>query len=334
MGLLDLFHNQGKGQPIGDAGGILPFSDDFNRANGAIGNPWLGATYTISSNKAINTPVTFGAEDITNGNMESGDPPDSWVADAATLASEADERTGGAGSASISVTNDGAAKGYAEQALDLPDGTWIYLDLYAKRITGNIGWNISQSDDTVILSSGSTSASWVQKFMTTRLVGAGCKVRVYTNTTNPGDESRFDDVSVKAMTLSELFSSLSVSTQDVVADVDVVRAAGHMAGLVLCLDDVATPANFLIAYHDGTRVYLVKCVAGTYTTLIASAGGYSSGATLRVIKSGVSVELWYDGNKVGATQTVNDAGVKDNKIHGLFSTYSANTLDNYSLVKN
>ncbi len=116
-----------------------------------------------------------------------------------------------------------------------------------------------------------------------------------------------------------------------VADVDLVITALTQAGLVLCLDDAATPANFLIAYHDGTKAHLEKCVAGTYTSLISAAAAYSANATLRVIKDGTSVDLFYNEVKVGTTQTVSDAGIKDNTIHGLFSTYPGNTLDNFML---
>ena len=101
--------------------------------------------------------------------------------------------------------------------------------------------------------------------------------------------------------------------------------------MVLNLDDAATPANFLVAYHDGTNATLLKCVAGTYTSVITAVAAYAANKTMRVVKDGTSVSLFYNGAKVGTTQTVSDAGIISNTLHGLFSTYASNILDNFSV---
>ena len=77
-----------------------------------------------------------------------------------------------------------------------------------------------------------------------------------------------------------------------------------------------------------TIAQLVRCVAGVYTDIISASVTYAAGATLRVIKDGTSYSLYYNNIQVGTTQTISDAGIVDNTIHGLFSTYSGNTLDN------
>lgn len=133
---------------------------------------------------------------------------------------------------------------------------------------------------------------------------------------------------VKQITLSSLFASVSVSTPDVLAEAAVTMTAGTQAGLVLNLDSAATPANFVIAYHDGTNCLLGKCVAGTYTSVISAAATYSAGAVLRVIKNGTAYRLYYNNALVG-TGTISDAGIVSNARHGLFSTYASNSLDNF-----
>lgn len=101
------------------------------------------------------------------------------------------------------------------------------------------------------------------------------------------------------------------------------------------LDSTSSPANFLIAYHDGTNVKLDKNVGGTYTNLISAAATYSAGATLRVItytsSGSLKVRVYYNNALVGSEQTVSDAGIISNTKHGLFSTYSGNSFDNFTL---
>ena len=107
---------------------------------------------------------------------------------------------------------------------------------------------------------------------------------------------------------------------------------GTQAGLVLNLDDASSPANFVLAYHNGSYANLVKCVAGTYTSVISASATYAAGANLVVTKEGTSYTLYYNNAKIGATSTISDAGIVDNTLHGLFSTYSANQLDNFLLM--
>ncbi|KKS80326.1 MAG: hypothetical protein UV55_C0042G0001, partial [Candidatus Gottesmanbacteria bacterium GW2011_GWC1_43_10] len=151
-----------------------------------------------------------------------------------------------------------------------------------------------------------------------------------------GEIAYWDNLTLKPLTLSSLFSSVSTSDKDVVASADVTMTAGTQAGVVTNLDSASSPANFLIAYHDGTRVKLDKNVAGTYTNLISAIATYSAGATLRVITyhsdaSTLKVRVYYNNALVGTEQTVTDAGIISNTLHGLFSTYSGNTFDNFTL---
>ena len=67
----------------------------------------------------------------------------------------------------------------------------------------------------------------------------------------------------------------------------------------------------------------------TWTSVISAAATYSAGATMTVIKDGTSYSLFYNNAKVGSTSTISDAGLVSNTKHGLFSTYSGNTLDNF-----
>ena len=299
---------------------------------GGNGLTWTGAIWSLAAGKALNTP-TEGGEDVANGTMEAGNPPTSWTpVNSVVLAGEADERTSGAGSQSMSLTNGDDLYGRATQTLDNLDGTWIFIRGWAKKITSYIYIDVKTSGGTNIASSGTTSTSWVELLKTTRLIGNGCYISVALDNVS-GNEARADDVSVKPLTLSTLFRSLVVSTQNVIATTEIVWTNNKtQAGLVLNLDDAATPANFVIAYLDGLgNCKLDKCVAGTYTNVISAAVTYVSGAQIRVIKDGTSYRLFYNNLAVGAVSTISDAGIVDNTLHGLFSTYSGNTFDNFTV---
>lgn len=288
-------------------------SDSFNRADGAIGTAdgagteetaptatWTGSTYTISSNKAINTP-TQGSDLVVNGGF---DTDSDWTKGTGwTIGSGVATKTAGAG-ASVSQTILTAGMWYFI-TYDLTVSAGSFFPIYGA-ITGK---------------TRTTSASYIDANR-----ASGTSMQMWGINTFAGT---LDNVTVKALTLSSLFSSVSVSSQNVLCSADLTIMAGTQAGVVVCLDSTSSPANFLIGYHDGTNAILDKCVGGTYTNLISAAATYSAGATLTVVKDGNSVNLYYNNVLVGTTQTVSDAGIVSNTKHGLFSTYSGNTFDNF-----
>lgn len=321
-------------------------SDSFNRANGALGLTdgaghaeangggglsWTGSTFSISSNKAINTP-TLGSELVVNGNMETGDPPSSWSSQGgATLDGVADERTGGSGAQSLSATR-GTNDIVASQTLTHSGGIWFTVSAWAKDVTAGSVQIVVASASINAISPTDVSGIWVNLIATGRATATPNTLlpRCYVNTSGEG---RFDDYSVKPLMLSSLFSSVNISTPDVIADVAVTlpsATAGVQAGLVLNLDSASSPANFVIVYLDGQgNVKLDKCVGGTYTNIIAPGITYVVGAVLRVIKDGTKYRVLYNNAEIGTEQTISDAGIINNTRHGLFSTYEGNLLENF-----
>lgn len=140
---------------------------------------------------------------------------------------------------------------------------------------------------------------------------------------------------VQALTLAELPCSLVSSTPSVMATVNYAMTAGKRAGAVLCLDSAASPANFLICYHDGVNLHLDKCVAGTYTSLINTAAilGATPETTISTRRSGANllVRLYHNSAPVGVETVVSDAGIVDNTLMGLFSTSELNTFSKMTL---
>jgi len=303
--------------------GSLGNTEPVGPLGGAVVRAWqtgAGSTWAISSNEAVNTP-TEGADLVTNGNFANwtGDNPNNWVVPAEDANNYVTQNP--AGECQI-MSNGGSI--YISQAV-FTIGTWyaVRLDCTA-RVSGALRV-IDGSGNSAISSVGSV-ASYVGTFRATHanlIVNrvAACNVTI-------------DNVTAKALTLNTLFSSVEIGTAntDVQAEIDTL-VTDTRAGLVLNLDSVAAPANFVIAYHDGTNAKLIKCVGGTYTSVISAATAYGAGQIIRVVKSGTSYSLYYNGVQVGITSTISDAGIVSNTRHGLFSTYSGNQLDNFQCVR-
>lgn len=278
-----------------------------------------------SSAPADPVPVA-GAELLTNGNMETGDPPSNWTANAgSTLSSFADERTGGSGAKSLNIVR-GSDNHAANQIIySVTTDRWFVGNIYAKSLTGNnVGWWMATTNAPTF---NVPAVDWLAlpctgRSYTTIIV---CRLQIYAG------EARFDDASVKPLTLSSLISASLYASADIDLSAAITRTAGTQAGLCARVDSSTSPANFIIAYQDGAgNVKVDKCVAGAYTNVITGAVTYAAGRVLRLVCAGNDVSCYYNGAQVGSTVTVSDAGIVSNVRHGKFSTYAANTFSGYT----
>ncbi|EKD99371.1 MAG: hypothetical protein ACD_22C00280G0001, partial [uncultured bacterium] len=304
---------------------------------------WTGGAK--SGGKMVITP-SLGSESVTNGDMETGDPPTGWTPSGDTVVDAvSDERTGGSGGQSIAigpkiVTNPVVNRG----SLAMSPSTWYQWSGWAKETPGSYGggYQILDQNYATFVNIHAFTTSWANYIGSFRSLSTSTSGRIYLygdQYGNPLGTIYYDDISYKPLTLSSLFSTVPTSDTDVIASADVTMTAGTQAGIVTNLDSTSSPANFLIAYHDGSKIWLDKNVGGTYTNLISATTTYSAGATLRVITyhsdaSTLKVRVYYNNALIGSEQTVTDGGVNgiiNNTKHGLFSTYSGNTFDNFTL---
>lgn len=121
------------------------------------------------------------------------------------------------------------------------------------------------------------------------------------------------------------FETLDAGVADIIIDAAVTRSAG-VAGIVLRYKD---SSNYVIAYHDGTNCKLDKVIGGSTTNVKSAVATYSAGATLRVITSGSSFRLFYNNAAVSTVGTISDAAVQTTTLHGLYTTSTSNTFDNF-----
>lgn len=303
--------------------------DTFTRSNGALGSTettgpdgqavgaktWTGATWTVSSNAAINTPTTFGSNVVVNGGF---DADSDWTKGTGTTIS------GGAAHLNYSGS-------YASLLR-----TAVYPLTVGKiyRVTFDIPSYTSGSIECLLGSSGfgGTFNSSGTKTRSDLIVTDG-RIQ-FSRTAFVGD---IDNVVAREMTVAECISSVQGESANVIVDANITvpTTMGNLIGLVVRLDSTSNPQNFLLALisRANGRAKLVKCVAGTFSDVIASTvTAYVAGAQLRVIANGTSVSMFYNGAQVGTTQTVSDAGILNNTLHGMFGTYEGDTLDNFTVM--
>ena len=310
----------GLGHAEGIAGGI---------GSGGGGLAWTHTTYSVSAAKAINTP-TLGSELLADGGFENWTTSTNvtnWtenIAGTSTINRETVDAFSGSNAVRMDIDSSSSIASIYQTAVSV--GKWYHLSVYAKASTTGKTMKFSNGASGDLGPTLPTlTTSYAQYFATARATTTEVGIK---RSSAASSSIYLDSFSVKEIPLAELFSSVVVSTADVLAETEITLTTTTTAGLVLNLDNASSPASFVIAYHDGTNCKLEKCVAGVYTSVVSAAATYSAGAVLRVSKIGTAYRLYYNNALVG-TGTISDAGIINNARHGLFSTYSGNQLDNF-----
>jgi hypothetical protein len=325
--------------------------DSFTRADGAIGSTettgpdsqvvpqlaWTGSTWTVSGNKIINNP-NLGTELVANNSFETGNPPTSWGYGGTPVTFEQSSTQAQAGTYSLHLVTDGNNE-LGRHSIMVPSTGWYASSGHIYPVTSSNYHNM-----------GLPSSNFVylplNQWRQLRTVGrATAGAQDFVAGPTYADEMYIDNVSLKSLTLNELFTTLSTTKSNISAEISsTVETAVYNtvpSGMVLRLDNANSPQNFILAYIRGLganswgRFVLEKCINGTYTTIIATdlytvGSQYVAGTRLRVTLSGSSVSAYY-GNVLLGTGTVSDAGILNNTIHGALSTYSGDSEDNFTL---
>lgn len=314
------------------ARGLTLFGTSYN---------WTGATWALDGGgRALNVP-TLGSELLTNVEFTSNTL--GWTAaNGATLtwrdfaSSPAIAPSGGADNGGIQVQSNGVSSSAARQVPTVIVGGWYTAFLRAYAPSGNVGTNVAalQSPQPVGTTKLITSEDvWQSLVQTARATSTTGDFRLRCNSVTAGDSAYFDAPSLKEISTATTFATVIGASATLTAAAKIAAlTTGTQAGVVALLDSAASPANFLIGYHNGTNVVLDKSVGGTYTNLISTAVAFSADAQIEIRRpSGNTFQLWYGGTQRGTNQTVSDAGIISNTRYGLFSTYSGNTVSEFSL---
>jgi len=286
--------------------------------------PWTGATWALTGGRAFNTP-TLGAENIVDPGFEnwnSTTDSTSWtesIAGSSTITRDTDARSG---TYALRMTVDsGNNTVAASNSVGVTSGLWYQFGVWAKRVsaTATVRFGIDNNFSPTF-SATATYAQYLRTLRTGSTSGFGI-IRLAAN-----DIILFDDAWCKPLTLATLPATVTTVAGQTVTAKPYAITIGTQAGVISHLDSAVSPANFIIAYHDGgTSIRMDKCVGGTYTSLVSATTGFVSDAVIEIRALGSNqFECWYNGTKRGLTATVSDAGIISNTRYGLFSTYSAN----------
>lgn len=317
------------------------FSDGFE----ALSSIWTAPNGSVSGGNLVISP-TLGAELLTDGGLEnwaSATNLTSWteiLTGTSTINQESAIKNGGSYSVRIDVDASNSIV-YIEQHITSGSGNlgkWVYISSHqrgsAPGKTSRTGIGGTTGQNGINRNPGTT---WVQYHSTYRLLNDGTNIVQLSRSNAESASVFFDDISAKQVTLSTCLATVNkgLTTRRLLGGGEVV--AGTQAGKIAALDSAASPANFLLCYHDGANVKLEKCVAGTYTSLISKTVTYVAGVlpNLRLRRSGANLlaDVTYNNAVVGTQQTISDAGIIDNTIDGLFSTYSGNTFSDFQVKR-
>lgn len=320
-----------------------PFSDGFGSGT-ALGAQWTGPTWAVGGGVAINSPA-LGLEQISN--PEFTVDTDNWGFGNGATGARVDttsapdiDPTGGADNYAVEVTNNGAYGLTASNVMNSANGYWERFSVRAFAPSANTGLNkasflagnvygpfendypVSAEDTWETLAFSGLSGDQVN-------VVKGCVPSI-----NAGDKAYFDAFSEKRITFPECLATLGNCSSDFDMSVKIARSLRMACGLVVAVDNAVTPMNFLIVWLDGRDyLHVFKCLAGAYTQLAQTAITYVASAVLRIVKSGVSVDVYYNGSKVGSTITLTDNVIISGTRHGMFSTDPTVSMDDFSIDK-
>jgi hypothetical protein len=117
-------------------------------------------------------------------------------------------------------------------------------------------------------------------------------------------------------------ATVPTSSPDAHIRIALTRAGGVVGGVARYQDS----SNYLRFTHDGTNALCEQVVAGVPTTLRTGAAAFVADALIYLIVSGTTGWLFYNNVAIGASFTV-PASVYKN--HGLYTTNTGNTMDNF-----
>lgn len=326
--------------------------DTFTRANGVLGNSetsgpdsqtitargWSGATWAIDTNEAKNTPTETGEELLDNPGFE-GVYTGGGTLFLAPNWSDLNMDTGGdtageelvvihSGTKSQHIDVSIGNEGLRSNTVLVTANKWYAASAWVYPLSGAV--ELGDESNRFDFSASTTgTGAWEFLRQAGRVNATGDEAMHIRSSGVSAAEFYVDDASFVELTLSTLFASLETSTVDVKVRVKVATLMeGTQCGLVARLDSVGTPANFIIAYFDGSGgIKVDENVAGSYANLLSVFQIFTTDDEIEIDLSGSAIRIYYITNSgvsilLGSTTT----SVLSGDRHGIFSTNPDNRI--------
>jgi hypothetical protein len=305
-------------------------------SNGSLPSGLTGATWSITSGQAANTP-TLGAELLTDGGLEAnytaGKCDTLTLTGTNTVAQSADVHGGSKAQELTPIT----ASSLAFADIGSMSGKWLMFSGWGKKTAGTGQRSVMSRVFNAFPGPFAHERPWkdatyTQKIIVTKSFAATMRLLALSmsnvTTTNT---VVIDDFSVKEITAAEMYATKTFASADATTRIYIDLSGGNgTVGIVARLDSTTNPQNYILvgvfthSDSSGTElayISLAKVVAGTLTVLIAatSLGALVvNGDYVELVCSGNDVSIWYNGVQKGTTQTVSDAGIVSNTKFGFF----------------
>ena len=304
--------------------------------------PTTISTWRFDINGAYNVPLLTGSNLITNGNFETWSSPTnagSWtelLAGASTVNREATVVQAGVYSCRFDV-DVGNNVPRITSAMGGTHGRWIRVDYFWNVNTGSATVSFAPSDASLMCANDARTITpgWVAEFDTGLIVGSNVFGPNFQPISAAGKSVYVDSITgfyLDDASVAAICNGQGVN-DTVLCKIASLRTGTHV-GVMGWVDSIAK-TNYIIAFHDGVNVRMLKCVAGSLSTLVNVPTAFVTNANLEIRRpSGNNFEVWYDGVKVGLTQTINDASIINNTNAGILSTYTANRISEMRIAGN
>lgn len=298
---------------IGGGGAVplLPFSDNFTRSDGDLGNGWIytAGKWTVSGNKAVGTPglgSNINPDPIFNNNAV-------WTKNAGCTVAD------GVGH----IANVPNAYGFSVISPTVANTWYKLMHQVLSYSAGGVVSVLGSEYGTVHQADGS--------YINTHIaLSANLQLKVVASGT--ATTADVDNAYLYPITLADMFALRDVESSSVDISVALTITPSIPVGIAMCANADTAPTSFLLVIYDGVTAKMYQCIEGTYTLLTSGAATYSAGASLRAYKNGTLARMFYNGSQVGIDQTVN-AAITDNTVHGLFTSDATNGIDSISIAQ-
>lgn len=325
---------------LGGAASVIPYTlNPATLPDGALPAPLTGATWAISSGVIVNTP-TEGAELLTDGGCENWTTANnltSWTetiqaGGTSTVNQEGTVKRSGSYSARLDIDAAGKFVDLA-QVPTLALGDWAIMRSYLRANGDNktIGLRAENQLPGTITESPPNGSFGLKIFSFVKKTAAGFAVS-HRTVGSANTSFYIDDMSVKKQTTSTLMATMNAAASLVTVKGAWSIVSGSLAGVVINLDSAASPLNFIFAVHNGqTAITLIKCVNGTYTSVLSNAATtYVANANVEIRHTATTTyQLWYNGAQIGTDQTIDEPTIYNNTLCGTFSTWGGNSLNRF-----